>query len=209
MTDKKTASNDRETFLQALARALWDIHQANHVRRSVGDQLANFGITCPDTDGKTAPEAFDINSPEDTYIGSGVYVSDLSPEKQAAHRAKELLNLRRSAYTWLRDQVEDYGRYNAGEVVRHFGKLEFPMPKQVSTVSAEVRQGDTAEYVCATVDGEMTREQVIEKLTPFASNSPAHLLTVAAFGDGSHSEDLVQHISIRTRTEWPSTDEIK
>jgi len=203
--DSNTAPADaRAVFLTAFGKALWDIHKARRARRDTGDTLAMFGITTGEVTGDETPEFTVEPISPGTYIGTGMYLADLSEAKQAEYVAKELTRIRQQAYSWLKERTEDYGDYTAESVIRHFPALGFPLPKQTTEVRAYVKQGDAnSAYVCCTLDGEVGADAVKAALLPHASHSDSYNLTMTAFpsaNGGTASEDLVSEVRARVRT---------
>lgn len=218
-----------EGFLAAAAKALWEIHQAKRLQSRTSEVLSGFGIEVPEgaTDGTAPTFVFPgAVEPEDTYIGSGTKLSDLSPEARARREAKRVTNLRQMVYSHMREMTSysrDYygcargencpnhgGRgYKVEEVVRHFDALGFPKPTETTSVDAIIRTGDTDKYIVAQVPGRLSEDDAKAKLLPLASHSTTHLDTVAAFGEGTHSEDLILSLRVYTRTEWPDIEQVK
>jgi len=235
MSEKKTAWT-YESFLTALAKVLWEIHQSRKLRSQANDVLSMFGISVPDgtaTDGSVPAFAL-ANATEDpdTRISASVKLADLSDAAKARREASRIRDLRRMAYGHLVGMTKEdpygygpeygtCGRRNCpnhppagsnakpSEITRHFAALDFPMPTTSTEVAGYVRQGDDEVYIHANVDGEVTEEQAKANLLPFASHSPQHALTVAAFGEGSHQEELVHSIRANTRTVWADSSDIK
>lgn len=198
-----------EAFMAALANALWDIHKSRRISRSIGAVLARFGIEVPE-DTATNAEAPEFKLPsmvpaDDEYIGHGVDFKDLSDEAKAKKIAEKVKAHRQDAYEYLRSQCEDYGRYNVAEVTRHFGKLGFPMPDTQTTISAEVRQGETWKLVTTTVPGTVTEDEARQALEPLASHSEAHNMAQQAFPQGDHTESLLR-VYLNTESVWKPLD---
>lgn len=197
---------DGTAFLAALAAAIWDIHKARRISRSVGTVLAHFGIEVPeDTATNAEAPAFKlptVGPDPDDHITYSVSFKDLGEAAQAKLRTEAVKSLRRQAYDYFRSQVEDYGRYNVVEVTRHFGKLAFPMPDTQTSVSGMIRQGDRWETISTTLAGTVTTEQARDAMTPLASHSPGYLLAQQAFPEGKHDESLTREVYAHTESVW-------
>lgn len=201
---------DGAAFLTALATALWEIHKARRIARSVGVVLAHFGIEVPE-DTATNADAPTFKLPatgpsDDETVGSysGVQFRDLNEDAKAKRRAQYVKDLRRQAYDFLRGQVEDIGRYNVAEVTRHFGKLGFPMPDTQTNISGMIRQGDHWEAISATVPGTVTEDEAKDAMRPLASHSPGHILSEQAFPARTDTESLLREVYVYTQSVWQS-----
>jgi hypothetical protein len=224
-------------FMAAAAAVLWEVHQSRKLRSQANDVMGMFGIKVPDelpSDGQ-APEFEFPGATEDpdTHVAPGVKLTDLSPDALARRDAKRLTNLRREVYNHLVSLTNedpygygpDYGTCgvykcrnhppagpsaDAAQITRHFGTLGFPQPVTSTTISAILRQGPDELYVTdVKVPGTVTEDDARAKLLPAAYHSAEHNAAVMAFGEDSHSEDLIKSIAVRTRTVWPDSSEIK
>lgn len=201
----------RETFLAALGKALWDIHQARRIRRNIGSALATFGISVPDDPNEVPTFTVPPENPADVYIGSGMGLSDLSDAKQAEYRATQLRQIRQHAYMWLQDKCDpNYGDYTLAEVTRHFDALGFPKPETETSVSATVQTGDTEVYLDhVLLAGSVDRDTVKAALIPHGSLSTAEVMANEAFPEAKNRKDTpAVHVSTRERIHWADMSEV-
>lgn len=225
------AKNDAWTYegmLAATAKALWDIHQAKRLRGRVSEVLGLFGVTVPDdATGSAAPQFTYPNAtePEDTYVGSGLKLADLTPEARAKREAKRITGLRQNVYAHLRDMAERGQRSpcgngpnclnhpptgaNPAEVLRHFDALGFPQPVTHTDIEGYITNGDEGDtYIAVRLPGSITKEDAKARMESVGVHTKRHDLIVAAFGESAHTEPLATSVSVHESYQWANVEDI-
>jgi len=211
MSDAKSPAWTRETFLQALGKVICEVTRAARLQSERGHMLSHFGIQAQDvTDPGQAPEITIPAEADDTYVGAGIHLRDLTPEARAKRDAENLAQTRRQAYQWMREQAT-YGYVPEDAIVRHLGTLGFPAPKTTTNVRVNFYDPDHQYHEARfTLPGEVTSDQVKAKLAGVIGAPKTVALIKGAFPDATGSH-LDNGAAVRTSHErvWADSSEVK
>lgn len=192
-------------FRTRLARVLVNAGKEMELRASrVAGWLSGMGMSVENlTDNGNDVTVTPYPEPADTddvpgARSAGLKRADLTPDALAKRDAKALHDAKSSAYDQIKHQIR-YG-YMSDEIgIKCLTELGLPVPSKASTVSAHIAGIGDVQFQHA---GEITRAQVVEAFTPFATDLRVDAI-MAAFPGAQGVRPGVTSVYIDTELSWP------
>lgn len=187
-------------FRQNLANALAKAAQSESIHRTDAANIAaTLGISIVSWEGDGNP-VLAVPAVKVSETVNGVPRSDLTAEAIARYEARELHKIRRAAYDRLHRAVR-YEEMSEEAAIAVCEATGLPVPVTKTSVEYNVTGFG---YGAFTVSGELTEEEVREKLLPLASDPKSDKIR-ELFGSGAEGvSDGIEALYVNQLRTWPS-----
>ena len=190
-----------ETLVEYKTRALRALTAAGKTAQLRGSDYARTaGRLGLPTDFSVSGDDVTIPQVTEDPTIKGLPRTSFTAEALAELDAQSLAAFRDNLYREIRYNAKR-GYVDADVAVAVLTEMGLPVPTTVSHVSAEV---EGVGYVSFTVEGEITREQVIERLAPHAV-TPVRDAIMAAFPEATGMRQPVSDVYIEKARDWPES----
>lgn len=212
------------SFRERVAKVFIRLSEGYRATEDVTSMLQGAGLTGLMVKATGTEERFtaEIAADEAEGLPRGTKRDDFTAEKLAEIDAKIMHAARYNAWYALRNRIlygdstigwraSDAQRDQCLDAMRELGFTEAELPQVKTAVSAYVQTGETdrdgdviKQYVGFTVAGEITKEQVTERLLPLSGPDPWLAKVRDKFPEAEGLEDnRVTSVSVHKDMTWP------